>query len=143
MAVANHDRKQMALVQLETALRVYFEGRDYYSVISLAGAADEIFGQLLAAKGIDNSLESMKKSAVAMHKQLTGNSIDGTAIAQRANLARNALKHWSAGQPLIVAFDAYEEAQDMLHRAIDNYWALDHNLSPAMERYQREFTFPL
>lgn len=138
MTVTEHDRMHMALVQLETALRLYFEGNDYYSVISLGGAADEIFGQLLAAKGIDNSLETMKKSAVAIYKQLTGASIDGSAIAQRANLARNSLKHWNAGQPLIIAFDAREEAQDMLNRAVDNYWALEHQLPPAMERFQRE-----
>lgn len=143
MTITEHNRKHMALVQLETALTLYFEGKDYYSVISLAGAADEIFGQLLKAKGIDNSLEGMKKSAVAIHKQLTGESIDGSAIAQRANLARNSLKHWEAGQPLIVNFDAREEAQDMLNRAVDNYWALEYQLTPAMEQFQRESLFRL
>jgi hypothetical protein len=138
VTVTEHDRKHMALAQLETALRLYFEGQDYYSVISLAGAADEIFGQLLAANGIDSSLETMKKSAVAIHQHLTGEAIDGSAIAQRANLARNSLKHWGPGQPLIIAFDAREEAQDMLNRAVDNYWALDYQLSPAMEQLQRE-----
>jgi hypothetical protein len=30
------------------------------------------------------------------------------------------------------------EAQDMLNRAIDNYWSLEQKLTPAMERFQRE-----
>jgi hypothetical protein len=141
MAIAEHNRKEMALVQLETALALYFEGTDYYSVISLAGAADELFGQLLKAKGTDNSLETLKKAAVAIHKQLTGESIEGSEIAQRANLARNSLKHWELGQPLIVVFDAREEAQDMLNRAVDNYWALEFHLTSAMERFQRQILF--
>ncbi len=131
----------MALTQLETALRLYFERQDYYSVVALAGAADEIFGQLLTAKGLDSSIETIKKSVVAIHKHLTGNTgniIDPSAVAARANLARNTLKHWSPGQPLIVSFDSLEEAQDMLNRAVDNYWALEQQLSPAMERFQRE-----
>lgn len=133
-----HDRRCIALTQLETALRLYFERQDYYSVIALADAADEIFGQLLAASGRENSIETIKTSVVAIHKHLTGNVIDPSAVAIRANLARNALKHWSPGQPLIVSFDSLEEARDMLNRAIDNYWVLEEQLSPAMGRFQRE-----
>ena len=128
----------MALAQLETALRLYFERQDYYSVIALAGAADEIFGQLLAAQGKEPSIESIKKAVVAIYQRLNGGSIDPSKIAQRANFARNALKHWNKGQPLIVEFDPLEEARDMLTRAIDNYWALEQSLSPAMERFQIE-----
>jgi hypothetical protein len=138
VAVQGHDRKCMALTQLETALRLYFERQDYYSVVALAGAADEIFGQLLTAKGLDCSIETIKKSVAAIHEHLTGNDLASSAIVDRANLARNALKHWSPGQPLIVLVDSLEEAKDMLNRAIDNYWALEQQLSPAMERFQRE-----
>ncbi|MFL5481823.1 MAG: hypothetical protein ACJ8AK_06505 [Gemmatimonadaceae bacterium] len=142
MALAQHDRMGMALVQLETALRLYFEGQDYYSVISLSGAADEIFGQLLTANGVKNSVETIKKAAVEIHKHLTGESIEGSEIAHRANLAKNALKHWNVKkQPRVVSFDAREEAVDMLNRAIDNYWALEQNLSSAMQRFQQENLF--
>ena len=43
MQIKHHDPKVMALMQLETALAVYFQGKDLYSVITLAGAADESF----------------------------------------------------------------------------------------------------
>ena len=42
-----HDVSCCALRQLETALPLYFEGEDYYSVTTLAGAAEEVFGKLL------------------------------------------------------------------------------------------------
>ena len=44
-----HDVQCVALRQLETACRLYKEG-DYYSVITLAGAAEEIFASLLFEK---------------------------------------------------------------------------------------------
>ena len=37
-----HDVQCIALKQPETALRLFFEWEDYYSVITLAGASEEI-----------------------------------------------------------------------------------------------------
>jgi hypothetical protein len=128
----------MALNQLETALYLYFERRDYYSAITLSGAADEIFGQLLKSQGQEPRLESIKRSVSAIFQRLRGRPLDPARVAERANFARNALKHWNEGQPLQVDFDAVEEAKDMLERAISNYWALEGELSPAMERFQGE-----
>ncbi len=45
-----HDIYCIALRQLKTALRLYFEEVDYYSVITLAGASEEVFGSLLLKK---------------------------------------------------------------------------------------------
>jgi hypothetical protein len=131
-------RSDLALQQLETALRIYFEGEDLASVVTLAGAADEIFGKLLVASGRDSSIESLKKAVVAIHQKLYGEPTDPKHVAERANRARNSLKHWDVGQPQIVKFDLAQEARDMLYRAIDNYWLLEQKLSPAMERFQRE-----
>jgi hypothetical protein len=131
-------REDLALTQLETALRLFFEGSDFASVVTLAGAADEIFGKLLSAAGKENSLESLKKAVAAIHQRLYGEPGNPTEIASRANRAKNSLKHWDIGQPLIVKLDLEQEAKDMLFRAIDNYWMLKETLSPAMERFQRE-----
>ena len=138
MSVQNHNRHDMALKQLETALSLYFSATDDYSVIILAASADDIFGQLLTANGQESSLETIKQSVVAIHGLLHGTEITPSSVAYRANFARNSLKHWSADQSLVVSFDAHEEAKDMLNRAIDNYWTLTELFSPAMERFQRE-----
>lgn len=137
MPIEKHDRKIMALSQLETALRLYWE-HDYYSAITLSGAADEIFGQLLKAEGKEPEIESIKRAVAAIYERLRGYPLDPRRISERANHARNALKHWNTGQPIIVEFDVVEEARDMLDRAISNYWALDSDLSPAMEKFQNE-----
>ena len=138
MAEQTYDKKCVALAQVETALGLYFDGQDYFSVITLSGAAEEIFGKLLAAKGIDNSLESIKSTVAAIHEKLFGQPIAPNDIADRANRARNALKHHGTTAAPTLTLDAKEEAKDMLHRAIDNYWLLEQWLTPAMERFQRE-----
>jgi hypothetical protein len=128
----------LALKQLETALRIYFEGSDYAAVVTLAGAADEIFGKLLKASGRESSLDSIKKAVSAIHLKLFGEALAPRQVAERANRAKNTLKHWDPGDPQIVKFDLLEEAGDMLNRAIDNYWTLEQKLTPSMERFQRE-----
>ena len=93
MTTQSHATRCIALVQLETALRLYFEREDYFSVITLAANAEEIFGKIVTAKGIDNSLETKKKNVDAMHRYLYGSAFPESEIAGRANFAKNAMKH--------------------------------------------------
>ncbi len=137
MTVRAYYRSDLALAQLETALRLFAEGEEFASVITLAGAADEIFGKFLASSGRESSLEALKKAVSAIHEKLYGEPTAPKHIADRANLARNNLKHWDDGDPQIVKHDLVEEARDMLNREIDNYWSLEEKLTPAMERFQR------
>ena len=93
MPVRAYYRSDLALAQLETALRLFAKGKEYASVITLAGAADEIFGKFLAASGRENSLEVLKKAVAAIHEKLYGETTAPRHIADRANLAKNNLKH--------------------------------------------------
>ena len=137
MPIRAYYREELALQQLETALRLYSEGSDFASVITLAGAADEIFGKLLRASGRESSLDEMTKAVIAIHEKLFGESTSAGDVAWRANRARNSLKHWDVGDPEVVNFDLAEEARDMLNRAIDNHWTLKESLTPSMEAFQR------
>jgi hypothetical protein len=142
VVIRSYYRNDLALSQLETALRVYFTGADYASVVTLAGAADEVFGQALAAVGKQSSLDSLKRAVCAIHERLFGEQAVPKEVANRANRAKNTLKHWDKGDPVLVKFDLEQEAKDMLFRAIDNYWLLEEKLSPAMEKFQREALAP-
>jgi hypothetical protein len=92
---------------------------------------------LVTRQGRDNSLASLKKAALAIHEHLFGEPGDESAIAHRANRARNAMKHLDAGGSPTVTLDPREEATDILNRAIDNYWSLESSLTSAMERFAR------
>ena len=150
-----HDVSCCALRQLEMALRLYFEGEDYYSVTTLAGAAEEILGKLLAAAGKQNAMESDIEDTARFSEVLDGEELlpkesdtpEEQArkewamkelrkeIVKYANEPRNLLKHWTPGQPLEAVFDAKREAEDMLERATRNYWRLTERQTPAMEKF--------
>ncbi len=129
---ATHDKHCVALAQLETALRLFEEGQDLFSVITLAGAAEQIFGRFLKERGESNSLDSLKQAATAMHEALFTEVAGAKVFADRANRARNALKHHTPGQPHTITCDLRAEAIDMVDRAISNYWRLEQSLTPAM-----------
>jgi hypothetical protein len=129
-------KQSIALAQLETALRLFRTGDELISVITLAGAAEEILGKLVRKRGQDNSLDSLKKTAAAIHERLFSERIDTSVIADRANRARNALKHLTAGGDP-VSLDLREEAVDILNRAVDDYWILETNLTAAMDSFLR------
>ena len=137
MAEAAYDKECIALAQLETGLRLFAEGQELFSVITLAGAADEILGNLVAVRGGVNALTSLTTASAAIHYHLFGEPGDKKGFADRANLARNALKHLEAGGTPTVTLDLQQEAVDLLNRAVDNYWTLKMSLTPAMESFSR------
>jgi hypothetical protein len=136
MAIESHSKKQIALTQLETGLRLFQEANDYYSVVTLAGAADEILGRLLESRGGVTALVSLTRAAAAIHLKVHGEPSDEKEFVQRANHARNSLKHLGARSEETVRLDIREEATDMLDRAISNYWALTQSMTPAMEAFE-------
>ena len=136
MAIELHDQHDIALAQLETAFRLFAEGNDFYSVITLAGAADEIFGRLLSHRGGVTALASLTKAAKAIQVIIGGSPADEKVFVERANRARNAMKHLNqSGQKVVL--DSRQEAIDMLERAISNYWELSSSLTPLMVAFQQ------
>lgn len=138
MSERTYDSECIALEHLEEALRMYLDEKSYFAAITLAGAAEETLGKLAKHQGKENSIESLKRAACQIHERLFGETIEPAAIADRANYARNRLKHVNPGVEPLVTINAEEEARDMLNRAIDNYWLVMEQLSPAMERFQRD-----
>ena len=130
----------IAIEQLETALRLYEAGEEYFSIITLAGAAEDIIRKQCEAKNIETSLASLQSAATEIHKYLNPNeSHDEKTLkkefAIRANYARNKAKHINPSVEPTLTIDPKEEARDLLNRAVDNYWALEHDLTPAMQTF--------
>jgi len=136
VSIEPYSPRHIAETQLETALRLYFEGADYFSVVTLAGAADEILGTLLTARGGLSALASLTKATVAIQETLSQEPLSEKEVADRANLARNVLKHVRGAGEKDQHLDIKEEAKDMLTRAIANYWELYQAQSSAMKRFE-------
>lgn len=142
MTTQVYDKTLIAVTQLETALRLFVEGQDLFSALTLAGAAEEILGRLVSGEGKESSIESLKNAASEMHQHLFSEIIDPSVFGHLANRARNSLKHLGSPKQPRIALDVREEAVDMLNRAIDNYWALQESLTPPMERFVRALHQP-
>ena len=137
MAV-NHIRKtEIARLQLERAIELYLEKQDYVCAITLGGAAEEILGKLAAQQGKQNSIESIRAVSCLLYRKLFGKTADPKRFADRANAARNALKHSDLLAPKDVDLDLKEEAGDILERAVHNYQLAEEHTTPLMEDFMR------
>jgi hypothetical protein len=135
VTLQTYDKRSIALRQIETALWLLDNGQDLFSVITLAGAAEEICGQLLKEAGIDPSLSSLTQAATRIHEAIFSGTPDVKTFVTRANRARNVLKHHTPGEDREVTLDLRREAIDLLDRAVSNHWLLEQELTPAMKRF--------
>ncbi|GID03220.1 hypothetical protein [Pseudomonas sp. 008] len=116
--------------QLDVAVDIFLSDGDLISVITLAGAAEEIFGTIVSVGGKENAVKFLVRS----HKSL-GSKLVEKEIRNHANLVRNALKHADRDSDENIEFDERQEAIAMLSRALTNFSKIDMNGAfPLMEK---------
>ena len=123
MDIRKYAKKEIALNQIETALRLFFEKGDLFSVITLAGAAEEILGQLLHRES-GAGLPGLFRSVLEILRPV-----------DRKGQREGRLQHETDA---FVHMDPYQEALFLLGRAIDDYQALSGELSAGMARFNKE-----
>jgi len=128
----------VAIEQLHTALELYFEGKYYFSVITLAGAAEEILGKAAKAQKGYNSLEMYAKAQMGMHKKIKNEDLPLKDFIDYQNHYKNKTKHVNPSKEPKLTLDKREEAIDMLNRAIDNYLIVFDGFTPPMKQFQDE-----
>lgn len=110
---------EIARRQIEVAAELFFSERDFLSVITLAGAAEEILGGLIKRTGEP----AMINQLLELDKRLTGGR-SFTVVNKEVNGIRNALKH--ANDPSEDEIEVEPgEAIAMLSRAVANYVSLN------------------
>jgi hypothetical protein len=129
---------EIARRQIETALDLFFGKKDMCSVVTLAGAGEEILGRLLKHRGEDPALSRLIGDVKSIAKELWPEyEFPGEKyFADKANLARNLLKHLDDPNVETLELDLFYEAFAMLNRAIENYQKLGGELSEKMKRFQ-------
>jgi hypothetical protein len=125
---------QVAEVQLERAISLFFEEKDFISSITLAGAADEIFGKLREAEGESNSYNELNKLFTFLRQSMLQDRPSGKEFNRLVNGIRNSLKHIGDGKEM--EFDPEQEAVNIIDRAIENYFALTGNESELMGKFK-------
>lgn len=134
----NHDeitvsKEEMAKIQLDAAIAAYFDRRPIAS-ITLAGAAEEIFGAMLKRDGIPNAVE--KIASLPPLSAIFNNLEDRINFL---NNVRNNLKH--ASDKLKDDFTIAElDAFFMIARALGNSELLNIQDTLAMKAFRSIYT---
>jgi hypothetical protein len=124
------NKMDVARRQLAVAIELFLADGDLISIITLAGAAEEIFGKIALKADKENSLDFM----IRTHKAL-GSTTTEKELIKHANLVRNALKHANDEGDEEIEFDERQEAISMLSRALINYFRISiGDALPLMEK---------
>ena len=120
---------EIASIQLHQALLLFCEG-DFVSSITLAGATDEILGNLLKEHRVENpllgSLNALEEEVNYIKARLNtwGAPMPRKKIIKMLNYPRDQLKHFGAGPSNAVTLDLPNDATALIDRAVRNYLRL-------------------
>jgi hypothetical protein len=126
----------VAVSQLRLAISLFLEDRELVSVITLAGAAEEILGKLALQAGLTPALTRRTEGTRALFKHLWKSDLGVKPFVDLKNKTRNELKHLVSGAPIEV--NLLEEAMRMLDRAVENYRLLHVRRDPQVAAYERK-----
>ena len=119
-----HHYMKSAISQLEVAIELYKSERCYFSCITLAGAADEVFGKQLNLDGKTNALERDVEHLSSLLSPAELSEIGAEkGIRNNLNEPRNVTKHRREDEDFAY-FNPKHEAFDLLQRAVENYLSL-------------------
>ena len=135
MAAAVLTKLEVAISQLRLSIALFTEEREHISVITLAGAADEILGKLAAAASLTPALTRRAEGARQLYVSLWGDDPGDKVFKNLKNKTRNELKHPSSGAPLAIGLE--RECIRMLDRAVENYRLLHTRAATFIVQYER------
>jgi chromosome segregation ATPase len=125
-------KTEVARRQIDTAIDLFLDGKDYLSVVTLAGAGEEVLGSLIARAG----KKSMIDHLIDLDKKLSKGGRQFKSVNQEINGFRNSLKH--ANDPtedIVDVAEDQEHAIAMLASALTNFHELEGKLSVRMEQF--------
>jgi hypothetical protein len=116
--MAIYKKLDIATFQLNQAIGLLVSGYDYFSAITLAGAADGIYCGLLSAENRKN----FNHDLVQLEHELNGTVLTVGDAGRGANdeLMVNKLKHWERGESESLEFDPEICALGAITKAVAN-----------------------
>ena len=117
----NREVKNCNDTLLRRAIQLFNTG-DFISSVTLAGAANEIFGQFAIKRQGYNTLDNDKWFWDGIAEMFKKNKPSKYKIKQVNNRIKNSLKHHDIAVDPIIEADFEFEAQCQIDSAIRNYW---------------------
>jgi hypothetical protein len=114
-----HSKLDIAREQLRTAVMLYCSGRDRFSAITLAGAADVILSQLLLSEGKENFSDLLMKKEADASGSMPVRSAHGKSVNDM--LMINAMKHMDRDDDDYLEMDVRISGLATVSKAVCNY----------------------
>ena len=123
MKINSISRIDFAREQLEVSIELFLSARSFASALTLAGAAEEIFGKLLVLKEQSNSLVDEWKTNEELEPFFSGKNINFKFFRYGKNKSKNALKHLDSllDENQGITDEIEEDSLKMIIRAYDNF----------------------
>lgn len=139
MAEQTHDRINLASEQLDLSLEIFLSGRSAVAALTLAGAAEEIFGKALASQDKKTTLQYEYKVIAPLEEFLRREPLTWKVFVEEKNRIRNAAKHMNDQSQRMIVADIEDEALRILLRACDNYKRLGLSLTDRITEFDKWF----
>lgn len=124
LPVLSYQRIDLAREQLDVALEIFLSHRSHVSALTLAGAAEEIFGKSLALRGEKTTLQHKHSIIAPVEELFQHKRYNWKEFITEENRVRNAVKHMKDETEATVVADIEDEALWLIVRACDNYRGL-------------------
>jgi hypothetical protein len=115
------EKRDLAMTQLRRAVQLFNQG-DFVCAAMLAGAAEEIFGCIAHKRAGSTALDGHAQFWSQFAGSVGKPPPERKKVVEAHNRIRNQLKHNDSGDNEWVTADFKFEAQDLIDRAIRNYW---------------------
>ena len=138
MNPTSHNKQDIAIQHLSLALVEYIKGNNAYSVLHLAGAAEEMLGNLVKIKKKRSSLEHAVDWMQSWWK-IIGNEKQRKEDAKHILKVKNGVKHLDGKNDMVLIADIEYENKETIRRALENYNLLQIPATPEiLDYYQHE-----
>lgn len=121
---------------LNLALLEYIEGSNLYSVLHLAGAAEEMLGRLVELKEKRSGLMFTMDLALSWQR-IRGANVMPKAVRNRILEAKNGVKHINGLDDLELRVDIAYEVKETICRALHNFNQLNISHTPEILAYYK------
>lgn len=127
-----YSKLELAVHQLDRAIKLLLDDNDPISAITLAGAAEEILGKLVNEAGGTNSLEEFIDECMRIGEYVANDGAIRKEFANMQNYHRNQLKHLSDGSDITISIEC---ANGLIERAAENLRLLNQSQTAEVKRY--------
>ncbi len=131
-AIPSYTKQQLASHQLDRAIKLLMDEKDVICAVTLAGAAEEILGDIVKLKGGVSAHQQLIDDCVAISQTTSGEKSHPKEFHEIFTYFRNELKHLREGSDIMVSEVC---ADPIIERAIQNLRFLSNSDSEQVKRY--------